>query len=94
MIKILKQLQKQEITKKDKDGKTVTYHDYVCPTFKENEYLALTVNGKLSHPSNNKPYITRNLKSCLFNVFRYTKNIYAIVLVNVDNTALCTLLND
>jgi len=94
MVKILEQLQKSEIQKIKENGEVVIYYDYVCPKFKNNQYLALTVKGKLCHPSNNKPYITRNHKNHLFDVMRYSKGIYAMVLVEVEDIKQFTLLND
>ena len=91
MIKILKILQKENIK-----GEHRVYSGYILPEFKQNEYLALMgKSGKLCNPSNQKPYITRDLNNFLFHgITSGYKTNDEIVLVEVDNTDECTLLGE
>lgn len=87
MIEILKTLELQEVERTHPlENYKYTSLEYICPEFKEDEYLALTVNGKLSHPTGQNPYITRNTNSYLFNPLKYDKKNkhYKMVLVKVD----------
>lgn len=91
MIEILKTLELQEVERIHplEHHKYISL-EYVCPEFKEDEYLALTVNGKLCRPTDQNPYITRNINSYLFKPLQYYKKskAYKIVLVKVDNKNL------
>lgn len=95
MIEIIETLELQEVERINPlNGAKFKSLEYVCPEFKENEYLALTVNGKLCRPTNQNPYITRNLNSYLFNQLKYDKKskYYKIALVKVDNAKSYSLL--
>lgn len=60
---------------------------------KPNEYLALDLRGKLVHPTNGGPYITKNPNSYLFKSLEYDKKAYKQVTIVLDSIKGYTVLD-